>query len=443
MIRFPELFEERTHDLLGNDYPLLREALHEVPPVSIRINNRMPEYTCDGVKVPWCEDGYYLESRPRFTADPLLHAGVYYVQEASSMFLGEVVRQLAPDARCALDLCAAPGGKSTLLSQTLKPGSLLVSNELVRSRAMILVENLIKWGNPNIAVTNNAPADFQQLPSFFDLMVVDAPCSGEGMFRKDPDSMEEWSISNVNTCAIRQQQILADAWDSLNTNGILIYSTCTYNQEENENTIDFICRELGAELLETDISRFDGIVFSGKGYRFYPHRIKGEGFFISALRKTADSPPQKRLRNDLRKLQLKPTQLMSEFFLSSTGLTIFDDGQQLIAVPEHWKDELLFIRSRLNCLLTGIDVAERKGKDLIPAHQLALSKLIDKQQIARVDVDLTTALSYLKREAITLRNAPMGYVLITYRQQALGWVKNLGTRSNNLYPQHWRIRMNV
>jgi 16S rRNA C967 or C1407 C5-methylase (RsmB/RsmF family)/NOL1/NOP2/fmu family ribosome biogenesis protein len=443
MIRFPVLFEERTRELLGNDFQLLKEALHEVPPVSIRLNNRMPDYACDGIKVPWCDAGYYLEIRPRFTADPLLHAGVYYVQEASSMFLHEVVSQLAPNASCVLDLCAAPGGKSTLLSQLLKPGSLLVSNEFVRSRAMILAENLIKWGNPDIAVTNNAPADFQQLPSFFDLLIVDAPCSGEGMFRKDPDSIEEWSLSNVNTCALRQQQILADAWDCLNTNGILIYSTCTYNREENEDTIDYICRELGAELLEIDISRFDGIVFSGKGYRFYPHRINGEGFFISALRKTSGSPSKKRIRNDLRKLQLKSTQQMSEFFLPSAGLTIIDNGLQLFALPEYLKEELLFIRSQLNCLLTGIDVAERKGKDLIPAHQLALSKLLNKQQIARVEVDLPTALNYLKREAITLNNEPMGYVLITYKQQALGWVKNLGTRSNNLYPQHWRIRMNV
>lgn len=443
MIQFPALFEERSRDLLGFDYDLLKEALHAAAPVSIRLNDRMPGYRCNGETVPWNEAGIYLENRPLFTADPLLHAGVYYVQEASSMFLGEVIRQLAPGARCALDLCAAPGGKSTLLSQTLNPDSLLVSNEIVRSRAMILAENLIKWGNAPIAVTNNTPADFQRLPSFFDLMVVDAPCSGEGMFRKDPDAITEWSLANVTNCAIRQQQILTDAWDALQTGGILIYSTCTYNREENEETIDFICRELGAEFLEINTSRFEGIEFSGKGYRFYPHRIKGEGFFIAALRKTAASPAAQRIRNDVKKTPFKATGLLREFLLPSAGMTLFDNGQQIIALPEKWKEELLFIRSQLHCLLTGIDMAERKGKDLIPAHQLALSKLLNRQHIAQAEIDLPTALSYLKREAITLHNAPMGYVLVCYRQQALGWVKNLGNRSNNLYPQHWRIRMNV
>lgn len=443
MIHFPELFEERTRQVLGDEYELLKEAMCTPPPVSIRVNNRLPGYSPSPTKVPWSQQGYYLESRPSFTADPFLHAGVYYVQEASSMFLEEVVRQLAPKARCVLDLCAAPGGKSTLLSEVIPTDSLLVSNEFVRSRSMILAENLTKWGNPNIVVTNNAPVDFQRVPSFFDVMVIDAPCSGEGMFRKDPDAIGEWSLANVTNCAIRQKQLVSDAWDTLSEEGLLIYSTCTYNREENEDTVDFICSELGAEVLTIDISKFEGIVFSGMGYRFYPHRISGEGFFITALRKTSASPTSKRIKNDLRKLQLKTSSLMSEFLLPDVPVTIYDNEQQIFALAHPWQEELLFLRSQLNCLITGVQLAERKGKDLIPAHQLALSKLLNRSTTPQVEVDLTTALLYLKREAITLVDGPRGFVLIGYQQQALGWVKNLGNRSNNLYPQHWRIRMNL
>lgn len=443
MIHFPELFEERTRNLLGEEYQLLKEALLTPPPVSIRINNRLKDYHPSENRVAWSRHGYYLASRPVFTTDPLIHAGAYYVQEASSMFLEELVGQLAPNAHCVLDLCAAPGGKSTLLSQAIPNDSLLVSNEFVRSRSMILAENLIKWGNPNIVVTNNSPEDFQRLPSFFDLMVIDAPCSGEGMFRKDPNAISEWSLSNVSSCAIRQQQIISDAWDALATDGILLYSTCTYNREENEDTVDFVCRELGAELLQPDISSFEGIVFSGKGYRFYPHRIKGEGFFVAALRKTAPSPSPTRIKNDLKKLKLKTSEQFSNYILPDIRISIYDTEQQLFGLPHPWQEEILLLRNRLNCLVTGIQLAERKGKDLIPSHQLALSKLLNRNALQQVEVDRTTALQYLKREAITLTDAPMGYVLICYEQQALGWVKNMGNRSNNLYPQHWRIRMNL
>lgn len=443
MIHFPALFEERTRNVIGDEFDQLKEALNSNPPVSIRINNRLSGFIPSNERVPWNKSGYYLGCRPSFTADPALHAGAYYVQEASSMFLEEVVKQIAPDARRVLDLCAAPGGKSTLLSEIISRDSLLVSNELVRNRAMILAENLIKWGNPAIVVTNNAPADFQQLPSFFDLLVVDAPCSGEGMFRKDPNAIGEWSLANVTQCAVRQKQILSDAWETLAQDGILIYSTCTYNREENEDTVGFVCDELGAELLEVDVSRFEGIVFSGKGYRFYPHRIKGEGFFISVMRKTAPSVTSKRIKTAVKKLQLKSTLQLREMLNPDLQVHLYDSGQQLFALPLKMQEEMLAIRANFNCLVCGVQLAERKGNDLIPSHQLALSKLLNYSAVQKAEVDLTTALQFLKREAITLTDAPLGYVLICYQQLALGWVKNLGNRSNNLYPQHWRIRMNV
>lgn len=443
MLQFPDLFEERTREILGDEFELLKHALNEPTPVSIRLNSRMTDYQPSDKCVPWSSKGFYLGSRPLFTADPLFHAGAYYVQEASSMFVEELVRQLAPHSLQALDLCAAPGGKSTLLSEILPAQALLVSNEIVRSRSQILAENLIKWGNPSIVVSNNAPGDFQKLPSFFDLMVVDAPCSGEGMFRKDPAAISEWSIANVRNCAIRQKQVLTDAWDSLQTGGVLIYSTCTYNREENEETVRFVCDELGAELLPADISRFQGIVDSGYGYRFYPHRIKGEGFFVAALRKTAPAPFSNRPKADLRKNKLKESIYMKSNLISADNFSIFDDGEHLFALPAHLVNEMLHLRDKLNCLVNGVQLATRKGKDLIPAHQLALSKILNKETVSTCEVDYTNAINYLRKEAIFLSDSPAGYILICYNNQALGWVKNLGNRSNNLYPQHWRIRMNL
>lgn len=443
MTQFPELFEQRTHEILGQEFEDLKAALQEPAPVSIRLNTKAANHLTVAEAVSWSHNGYYLPERPLFTADPLLHAGVYYVQEASSMFLEEVVRQLSPDAGTVLDLCAAPGGKSTLLSSVLPNDALLVSNEFVRSRAMILAENLIKWGNPNIVVTNNTPAAFSRTPSFFDLMVVDAPCSGEGMFRKDPSSVAEWSLNNVTQCAIRQKSIVEDAWDALKTDGILIYSTCTYNREENENTVNWICSELGAELLKIDCSAFPGIEISDAGYRFYPHRIQGEGFFISAMRKKSNPPAPARIKTDLRKMKLQSSKLMNTALQPSSLFNQLEDETQVFALPNFLYDTILFLRSQLNSLVCGVQLAEKKGKDLIPAHQLALSKNLNRELYHEKEVDLPTALNYLKREAITLDEMPLGYVLITYQNQALGWVKNLGNRSNNLYPQHWRIRMNL
>ena len=260
----------------------LEKALETKPPTSVRVNDKIA-YQPSSENVAWCKSGYYLDERPLFTADPLFHAGVYYVQEASSMFLEQAVKQYFPMADTVLDLCAAPGGKSTLLSQTLAESSLLVSNEIIRSRAYILAENLIKWGNPNVVVTNNEPKDFAILGGFFDAIVIDAPCSGEGMFRKDAGAVEEWSEYNVTLCAARQTEIVSSVWDALKTDGILVYSTCTFNREENEENVQWICNELGAEVLSIDLQGNSDITKSDFGYRFYPHKTKGEGFFISVL----------------------------------------------------------------------------------------------------------------------------------------------------------------
>ncbi|HEX6847692.1 MAG TPA: RsmB/NOP family class I SAM-dependent RNA methyltransferase, partial [Chitinophagaceae bacterium] len=242
-------------------------------------------------KIPWARSGYYLESRPSFTFDPLFHAGCYYVQEASSMFLEQVIKQtvdLSQPIRI-LDLCAAPGGKSTHLLSLISKDSLLVSNETIRSRAIILNDNIVKWGCNNVIVTNNDPKDFQKVPNYFDVIVVDAPCSGSGLFRRDPEAIEEWSEQNVTLCSQRQQRILADVLPALKDGGVLIYSTCSYSKEEDEQIVDWLTKELIINNEELIIDPHWNIVQSDGGYRFWPDKVKGEGFFIACFRKNDGS----------------------------------------------------------------------------------------------------------------------------------------------------------
>ncbi len=442
-MELPELFIERTSSLLGEAFPDFERALQEAPPVSVRVNDKLSDYRPSDKKVPWCSAGYYLNQRPLFTADPLLHAGVYYVQEASSMFLQQVVEEFFGEVETVLDLCAAPGGKSTLISQALNEHALLVSNELVRSRAMILAENVIKWGNPNVVVTNNQPEAFKQLPAFFDALVVDAPCSGEGMFRKNPDSIGEWSMQNVIQCAIRQKNIVQEVWDSLKPGGILVYSTCTYNREENEDNVQWICEHLGATSLKINLKDLHGIVASDLGYRFYPHQVDGEGFFIAVMQKDDDVSYHTKQRQEKGRHGLNRSQDYLRKIRHIENYAILEADQQIIAYPLNQLSRNMILKNKLNCLVNGVLLAELKGKDVIPAHQLALSKILDTTGVNRSELDYPTAIAFLKRENIYLPDAPLGYVLVTFQQQALGWVKNLGKRCNNLYPQHWRIRMHL
>lgn len=443
-MNLPESFVSRTINLLGNEFQYLEKALEGVAPTSIRVNDKM-KYKPSDEQVAWCETGFYLNERPLFTADPLFHAGVYYVQEASSMFLYQAVKQHFPNARTVLDLCAAPGGKSTLLTQALPESSLLVSNEIVRSRAYILAENLIKWGNPTNIVTNNDPKDFKDLPGFFDTVIVDAPCSGEGMFRKDPGAIQEWSEYNVTLCAARQREILSSVWDTLKTDGILVYSTCTFNREENEENVQWICEELGAELLEMDLNGNQDITATDFGYRFYPHKTKGEGFFLTVLRKNSIiRSTQKSKRDDKKNIKIVTKSNVPAFLLKDPERwSVISEDNYFTGYDKNRLNDFLFLKKQLRCMHSGILMGETKGKDFIPSANIALSKILDKETVEKVEVDYRTAISFLRKEAITLPDSLRGYVLITYKGQALGWVKNLGNRTNNLYPQEWRIRMKI
>ena len=443
-MNLPENFVIRTTTLLGDEFHDLEKALNGIAPTSIRVNNKM-DYVPSDEGVAWCGSGYYLKERPLFTADPLFHAGVYYVQEASSMFLIQAVKQHFSDARTVLDLCAAPGGKSTLLSQALPENSLLVSNEIIRSRAYILAENLIKWGNPNVIVCNNEPKDFQALPGFFDAIVIDAPCSGEGMFRKDAGAIQEWSEYNVTLCAARQREILTSVWDTLKTDGIVVYSTCTFNREENEENVRWICKKLGAEVLSMDLNENPDITVTDYGYRFYPHKTKGEGFFLSVLRKVATTQGTQKNKRDEKK-NVKVVTKSNDFTFSlkdSSRWFIIPEDNLIKAYNRDRMNDFLFLKKQLRCMHSGLFLGETKGKDLIPSASIALSKALDKESIETIEVDYRTAISFLRKDAITLLNSSRGYILISYQGQPLGWVKNLGNRTNNLYQQEWRIRMKI
>jgi 16S rRNA C967 or C1407 C5-methylase (RsmB/RsmF family)/NOL1/NOP2/fmu family ribosome biogenesis protein len=439
----PEAFKKRTQAILGDEFEELEKALPTTPPTSIRVNDKM-NYHPSNNPVAWCETGYYLDERPLFTSDPLFHAGVYYVQEASSMFLEQAVKQHFPEARTVLDLCAAPGGKSTLLSQALPKSSILVSNEINRSRAYILAENIIKWGNPNCIVTNNEAKDFDCLPGFFDAVVIDAPCSGEGMFRKDAGAIQEWSEYNVKSCAERQREILSNVWDALKTDGILVYSTCTFNREENEDNVHWICDELGAEVLTIDLEGNKNITVSDCGYRFYQHKTKGEGFFLSVLKKTSNVNRTIRKKDEKKGIKfVSKNQITTLSLKDSDRWSIIPDGNIYKAYDNERLNDFLILNNNFKCMHSGLMLGEMKGSDFIPAASIALSKALDKDSVEIIDVNYDTAILFLRKESIFLPDSKRGYLLICYKGQALGWVKNMGNRCNNLYPHEWRIRMKI
>ena len=440
--------------LLGDDYDAFREALLGEPAVSIRLNKSKFTATPGYERVPWAIDGYYLPERPQFTFDPLFHAGCYYVQEASSMFVKQAVKQHLQEARVALDLCAAPGGKSTLLRSLLPDDCVLVSNEVMRPRAQVLAENISKWGHPRCFVTSNYPADFTPLGETFDLILVDAPCSGEGMFRKDEVAVSEWSPENVEVCWKRQRDILTDIWPTLRPGGLLIYSTCTFNTQEDEENVRWMMNELGAELLPISINDSWGITPSllpdvPHAYRFLPGRTRGEGFFLAVVRKgegasVADAPRggkgKKKDKKGKQPAIAVPTEC-KQWLADSSSYTYKVIGTEVMALPSDMEPPYAALSEQLHLIKAGITLAELKGRDALPAHDLAMSTALRADAFARCELSYTEALRYLRREAITLpADTSRGFVLVTYRNVPLGFVKNLGNRANNLYPNEWRIR---
>lgn len=420
------------------------DAIGANPVTSIRINgDKMPKAAVDDYNlqdsVPWASNAYYLNERPSFTFDPLFHAGCYYVQEASSMFVEQAVKQCNfTTPVTALDLCAAPGGKSTHLCSLLPEGSLLVANEIHRGRAQVLAENLTKWGKPEVMVTSNTPQQIGESGLQFDLILVDAPCSGEGMFRKDDTAITEWSIENVEMCASRQKEILQSVWQALKPGGYIIYSTCTYNKKEDEENVKFIEEQLGATVISIPVESDWGIT---PEYHFYPHKTKGEGFFLSLLKKDDDNTAG---ASRLPKLIVgnAPAEC-KEWIQNSNNYIFLIINDAIYARPNSVALQMQMVADSLYCLIKGICIATIKGKNIIPAHQLAMNSILNKYAFHNVELCKEDALRYLRCEALNIPEEPKGFVLFTCKGVVLGFGKNIGNRANNLYPQEWRIRKSL
>lgn len=403
MTQLPESFTAYTRQLFGDDrFERYLQSFEEEPPVSIRLNplktgeRPLSEEDTSGTwtvvggePVPWCRDAYYLPQRPNFTMDPLLHAGCYYVQEAGSMFLDEVLRQyLSPllphlSPLSALDLCAAPGGKSTLLRAALSPDRMLYSNEPIRQRANILAENVLKWGAPNHIVTNNYPKDYRKSKLCFDVILCDVPCSGEGMFRKDPATIREWSPQNVEKCWQLQREIVDDAWQCLNDGGLLIYSTCTFNTKENEENIRYFLEQYDAQAVPVEIRpewNITGSLLAGftePVYRFIPGITRSEGLFLCVLRKGGTARERR---------------------------------------------------------------PQGKGLSKSPLNIIASDASLQTSDV-KVELTYQQAIAYLRHEALQLPDdTPRGLVEVCFQGMPIGLVKNIGSRANNLYPKEWKIK---
>lgn len=446
--QFPEEFAKRMQMTLADEWYAFVSAHSTAAPVSIRLNPARPVDNASTHRVPWAESGRYLETRPVFTLDPIFHGGAYYVQEASSMFVEQAFKQHAKKGAIrVLDLCAAPGGKSTHLLSLMDQDSILVSNEVIRSRVSVLMENVMKWGYPNVVVTNNDSADFSALTGLFDVIVVDAPCSGEGLFRKDPDAMTEWSDQNVQLCAGRQRRILNEIWPSLKENGILIYSTCTYEPSENELNLKEFSHENDVEFLPISFSpdwNIETIISNNvQGYRFFPHRVRGEGFFISVMRKLGRDPETsiKTRRDSFSPASTKATSEVTKWF-DGLALKFIQRSETIQLLPAEPYDFISFIAQHLRINYAGTFVAQQKQNKLVPEHAAALSILLDKSVFPAIEFNLEQALQFLRKENLSLTIPDLkGFTLATYQNISLGWMNVLPGRINNLYPSEWRIKM--
>jgi 16S rRNA C967 or C1407 C5-methylase (RsmB/RsmF family)/NOL1/NOP2/fmu family ribosome biogenesis protein len=401
--------------------------------------------------VSWSQYGYYLNKRPSFTFDPLFHAGCYYVQEASSMFLEQALRQTMDISGSlkVLDLSAAPGGKSTHIQSLISKESLLVSNEVIRSRANTLKENIIKWGSDNVIVTNNDPKDFSKVEDYFDVIVADVPCSGSGLFRREPEAIEEWSENNVSLCSQRQQRILADALPALKKDGILIYSTCSYSKEEDEKIAEWLTGTLAVndrgptfESCRLSIDKFPGIIetISGNGtygYRFWPDKIKGEGFFIACFRKRGGGETETRHKARMMNPGKKELATIGKWIRMGDHELIRHENT-IYAWSSRLSDDMSYILSKLKVIYSGVRVGELMKDKLVPDHALAMSKLVN-DSVERVELNYDQAIQYLQRKDLKLEGVVAGWKLACYQNHPLGWMNVLANRINNYYPKELRI----
>ena len=509
-------FRKYLEDAFGPEGAAKVTAALECPPsVSVRLNPAKWGDECNGVqeiagervagRVPWCDCGYLLESRPLFTLDPAMHSGAYYVQDSSSMFVGFVFGQVLgkmtgkpeeggevallkttqPRTIRVLDLCAAPGGKTTDIAARLRgmlgDGFLLVSNEVMKNRVGTLADNVALWGDPNVVVTSADPAAFAGLAGFFDVILTDVPCSGEGMFRKDESAAEQWSEETVGLCAARQRRILADVWPALAPGGTLIYSTCTFNRIENDANVGWIASELGAEIQSIDCP-FEGPMRTEFGFSLAPGYVPGEGQYCAVMRKTGDGTlyaavtdaqkerPDTRQQDGrsygkgkFRKEKLEERKFeegkfekgrpdkrdgsaasfkeLSEMF--STEVSFWVRNELIIAVPQRVGAELATLEACLKPIAAGVAAGAMKAGSLVPSADLALSAILSPDAFPDAPLDKKAALEFLHRDSIRLEDSPLGYITVSYKGHRLGFVKNIGSRCNNLHPMSRRILMSL
>ena len=425
------------------------QSIDQVPAISLRINPRKFNLPVTAERIPWCETGIFQNERPSFTLDPIFHSGAYYVQEASSMFVEQAFRQMEHNSnRIVLDLCAAPGGKSTHVLSLLESSDLLVANEVIRSRVSVLDENIRKWGHQNVVICSNDPADFSNLDGMFDVILVDAPCSGEGLFRRDASAIQQWSVDNTNLCSTRQRRILADIWPSLKNGGYLIYSTCTFNPSENEENLKWLAENNEVESIRIPIPENWGVEEIERdglfGYRFLPHRVKGEGFFLTLIRKKDGSDSYsipKKIKSRLEKMPKQFAEIRN--WLTTENSEFFAKSEFLVAFPEDKIPVLNALSEPLRVISFGLPVAQFKKNDLLPEHTFALSVDRNPAIFESVELDLRDALLFQKKDEIRIDSSTKGWLLVQYQGVPLGFVKNLGNRANNYFPKEWRIRMNL
>lgn len=445
----PQPFIDRLNQQFGStESEIFQKAIFQQPKTAIRIHPKKWKGLLETESpIPWCSEGFFLKSKPSFTLDPLFHGGSYYPQDASSMFLQEALNQIFPANRdlSILDLCASPGGKSTLIASWLGGDGFLVANEVIKLRAQILKENLIKWGYANIAVTNNDPTHFARTSNLFDVVVVDAPCSGEGLFRKDNDAIGEWNIENANLCALRQRRILMDALIPLKPEGVLIYSTCTFNPEENEKNMEWISTQADVEFIDLKIDNQWGVTTvpfkNGNGYGFYPHKVNGEGFFMAILRKKGT--PNDSFSRSQKKAKSKDKIILPKDLVTDEDQFLFKKiNNQLFALVESQNSLIDEISSHLYPIHYGICLGEESNKGLIPNHSLALSLNLG-THYPKVELNKHEALKFLRGESNFTIEGDAGWNIISYNQLPLGFVKLIQNRFNNYYPKEYRIRMNI
>ena len=437
-------FVEMLQSLGDEAYARLPEVIEAAgSPVAVRINRAKGGVTPEGGKpVEWCADGFYLDSRPQFTFDPVLHQGLYYVQDASSMAHQAAVAEAlshvggAPGLRY-LDACAAPGGKTTAAMAALPKDAFVVANEFDPRRTSILAVNIAKWGCP-AGVTRGDASQIKGLDGFFDIIAADVPCSGEGMMRKDPQAMAQWSEGLVAECAARQRDIVDALWRALRPGGVLIYSTCTFNTSENEEIISSLIENYDAEPLPIPSLSRPGILGAAPGfafpaYRFVPGAVDGEGQFIAMLKKPGEAKPSRPRSGKLQPWKTDKDYLNGQW-------RYFIDGQTVFALPASHVDLASSVYKAMHVVGRGIEIGQLKGRDLIPSQSLAMAVDLNRGIFPEAEVGREEALAYLRRDAITLpTSAPRGFVLLTHGGRPLGFVKNLGSRANNLYPANWRI----